>query len=69
MEAISRLIRSGMTRKQIALSIDVSEQAVGMLHRGLRFPGKLTFCRLVTLAESRGLMLLAKDFITNSDFE
>jgi hypothetical protein len=66
MEAISRLIRSGMTRKQIALTLEVSEQAIGMLHRGQRFPGRKLYVAIVGLAESRGLCLLAKDFIKES---
>jgi transcriptional regulator with XRE-family HTH domain len=64
MDAISKLIRSGMTRKQIALSIGLTESTlIGMYERGERFPGRDNFRALVDLAESRGLTLLASDFL------
>jgi len=64
MKAISKLIDSGLTRKQIALTIGVSEQAVGMVDRGNRWPSRSTFAGLVRISEERGVVLLAKDFIT-----
>jgi transcriptional regulator with XRE-family HTH domain len=67
MDAISKLIRSGMTRKQIALSIGLTEPTlIGMYERGERFPGRENFSAIVDLAESRGLTLLARDFIPAS---
>lgn len=64
MDAITKLIRSGMTRKQIALEIGLSEPTlIGMYERGDRFPGRDNFRAIVDLAESRGLTLLARDFL------
>jgi transcriptional regulator with XRE-family HTH domain len=64
MEAISKLVRSGMTRKQIALSIGLSEPTlIGMYERGERFPGRENYRAIVDLADSRGLTLLARDFV------
>jgi DNA-binding XRE family transcriptional regulator len=64
MKAIRKLIDSGLTRKQIALTIGVSEQAIGMVARGQRWPSRSTFAGIVRLGEERGLVLLAKDFVT-----
>jgi predicted transcriptional regulator len=66
MRAISRLIESGMTRKQIALSLGVSEQAVGMCARDKRWVSHRMFRGLVDLAASRGIELLARDFLFSS---
>lgn len=64
MDAITKLIRSGMTRKQIALSIGLTEPTlIGMYERGDRFPGRDNYRAIVELAESRGLTLLARDFL------
>ena len=67
MKAISKLIESGITRKQIALTIGVSEQAVGMVARGNRWPSRSTFAGIVRIGEERGVILFAKDFITESE--
>src|SRR3954464_7020209 len=64
MKAISKLIDSGLTRKQIALTIGVSEQAVGMVDRGNRWPSRSTFARLARISGERGAVLLAKKFST-----
>lgn len=66
MKAISRLLDSGMTRKQIALSVGVSEQAIGMCLRDKRWPGRPLFSALVALADSRGIELSAHDFLFES---
>lgn len=64
MDAIKKLIRSGMTRKQIALSIGLNEPTlIGMYERGERFPGRDNYRAIVNLAESRGMTLLARDFL------
>jgi len=66
MKAISRLIESGMTRKQIALSIGVSEQAIGMVARDKRWMSQPMFRSIVELAGKRGVELLARDFLFDS---
>jgi DNA transposition AAA+ family ATPase len=63
MRAISRLLDSGMTRKQIALSAGVSEQAIGMCLNDKRWPRRSLFSALVELAASRGIELSARDFL------
>jgi hypothetical protein len=65
MEAIAKLMRSGMTRKQIALTIGLkTPHLIGMYEHGQRFPGERNFRLIVDLADSRGVLLLARDFIT-----
>jgi hypothetical protein len=65
MEAISRLRRSGMTTAEIAAGIKDKSNGhlVRAYERGKRFPSAMRFTCLVELAESRGLLLLARDFI------
>jgi transcriptional regulator with XRE-family HTH domain len=65
MIAIDRLQRAGFSRAEIARRSGVSPQLIGMYERGRRFPSRKTFERLVALAESRGLTLLASDFLTS----
>lgn len=64
MIAIQRLLDIGLTRKQIALTVGLSEQAVGMYVRGERFPNERSYRGLVELAEARGIVLIARDFLS-----
>lgn len=69
MKAISRLRLSGLTTVQIAEAIN--DQSRGHLVRAYekftRFPSKKSFVCLVELAESRGITLLARDFLAPRD--
>lgn len=67
MKAIARLRRSGLTTRQIAQGLGCTEHLVRLYERGLRFPSKKTFVCAVELAESRGLLLTARDFIHEND--
>lgn len=67
MKAIQRLERAGFTRQQIAAAAGVSIPALAMYRRGDRFPSRKTFVCIVELAESKGLTLLARDFLDPSD--
>jgi hypothetical protein len=62
MKAISLLIASGLTRKQIALTIGVTSHWVRLLEIDERFPGWKTYRGLVEMAEARGIQLMARDF-------
>lgn len=68
MRAITRLQRSGLTTADIASAIHVTTQAVGYYRSMQRFPNRHAFTALVALAESRGITLLASDFITDGSF-
>lgn len=65
MEAINRLRRSGMSTAAIAAGIKDKSggHLVRLYERGLRFPSRATYVCIVELAESRGLLLTARDFI------
>lgn len=63
MRALKRLYQSGMTRASVAEKIGASTQLVGLYERDQRFPGREKYTQIVQLAESRGLTLLARDFI------
>ena len=67
MEAIKKLRRSGMDTAAIAVGVGCTPPLIYMYERGRRFPGKANFVCLVELAESRGLTLLARDFISRTD--
>lgn len=67
MKAIQRLERAGFSRKQIADGIGVGIPALAMYRRGDRFPSRKTFVCLIEMAETKGLTLLARDFIEPSD--
>lgn len=69
MKAIDRLRKSGMTTAQIAEGIGDKSggHLVRAYERDERFPGKKTFICIVELAESRGLVLLARDFIARGE--
>jgi len=68
MNAIRRLMDTGLTRADIAAAVHTSTQAIGYYARMMRFPNQHVFTALVHLAESRGLTLLASDFITDGSF-
>lgn len=63
MKAIEKLRRSGLSTKQIADGSRCGEHTIRLYERHLRFPGRKTFLCMVELAESRGLTLLARDFL------
>lgn len=65
MRAIDRLQKSGLTTAQIAAAAHTSTQAIRHYVHMRRFPNKYVFTALVKLAESRGVLLLASDFITD----
>lgn len=67
MNAINRLRKSGLTTAQIAQGVGCTEHMVRLYERGLRFPSKKNFVCIVELAESRGLLLVARDFISDGD--
>ena len=67
MKAIALLRKAGMSRRQIAEGADVKAHTIGMYERGDRFPGRAAYVCLVELAESRGITLLARDFIDARD--
>lgn len=63
MKAIERLRKSGMTTAQLADGIGCSEHLVRLYERHKRFPGREKFTCIVEMAESRGLLLTARDFL------
>jgi transcriptional regulator with XRE-family HTH domain len=65
MRAITLLYRAGLTRATLAEQIDQTTHSIRLYERGERFPAKAPFANLVKLAESRGMTLLARDFIDN----
>jgi hypothetical protein len=71
MEAINRLRRSGMTTRQIAEAIkdDSGGHLVRLYERGKRFPSRRTYVCIVEVAEARGLLLTARDFIAEERCE
>jgi transcriptional regulator with XRE-family HTH domain len=67
MRAITLLYRAGLTRATVASAIDQTPHSIRLYERGERFPAKEPFLNLVKLAESRGMTLLARDFIDNGE--
>lgn len=67
MRALTRLYLSGMTREGVASAIEQSSHSVRLYERGLRFPTRKSYAALVNLAEERGLLLLARDFIEDNE--
>lgn len=67
MKAIERLRKSGLTTASIAEGVGCSTHMVRLYERGKKFPSKKNFVCIVELAESRGLMLVARDFIAHGD--
>lgn len=51
-----------MTRAEIARALNVTRHAVGFWERGARSPDHDNRQKLIALAESRGVLLLASDF-------
>lgn len=62
MRAIHRLKQSGLSRAEIAKTVDVSKTTVHFWETGQRSPSHDNREKLIQLAESRGLLLLASDF-------
>lgn len=67
MRALTLLYRAGMTRASVARAIDQTTHSIRLYERGERFPARKPFTSMVKLAESRGMTLLARDFIENGD--
>jgi transcriptional regulator with XRE-family HTH domain len=67
MKAIQRLQQAGMTRAEIAKALGVTRHAVGFWARGERSPGHNNREKLMFLADSRGILLLASDFSMNKE--
>lgn len=68
MLAIKRIEATGMTSPRIAEAIHVTTHALRYYKTMKRFPNKHVYTSLVRLAESRGVVLLASDFITDGSF-
>lgn len=68
MRAIRRIEETGMTTAEIAAAVHTTTQAVRYYVRMRRFPNQHVYTALVRLAESRGVSLLARDFITDGSF-
>lgn len=65
MRAITLLYRAGLNRASLANALDQTTHSIRLYERGERFPAKEPFTNIVKLAESRGMTLLARDFIDN----
>ena len=63
MKAIDRLRKSGMTTAQLAEAIGCTEHMVRLYERHKRFPSRVKFACIVEVAEARGLLLTARDFL------
>ncbi len=71
MKAITRLRMSGLSTAQIAEGINDKSggHLVRAYERGERFPSRRTFACVVELAESRGITLMARDFMVRAACE
>lgn len=67
MEAITRLEKSGLSVSEIATAVHVGQAAVRRWKRKECAPNSATRARLVQLAASRGLLLLAADFNVSTE--
>lgn len=67
MKAIERLRKSGLTTAQIADGVGCSKHMVRLYERGKKFPSRKNYVCIVELAEARGLLLVARDFIVAND--
>lgn len=67
MRALTLLYRAGLTRVKVANALDQTTHSIRLYERGERFPAKAPYTNLVKLAESRGMTLLARDFIDNGE--
>jgi hypothetical protein len=67
MRALALLYRAGLNRASVAAAIDQTPHSIRLYERMERFPAKEPFSNLVKLAESRGMTLLARDFIDNGN--
>lgn len=65
MRAIKRIEATGMPAPRIADAVHVTTHAMRYYQTMQRFPNKHVYTALVRLAESRGVVLLASDFITD----
>lgn len=63
MNAIDRLKASGLKPTEIARRSGLTYQAVKQYASGARYPNQQAARALVALAESRGITLLATDFL------
>lgn len=67
MKVIQRLERAGYTRQQIADGAQIGLPALAMYRRGDRFPSRKTYICFVEMAEAKGLVLMARDFLPDPD--
>lgn len=63
MKALTLLYRAGLTPTTVASAIDQTPTSIRLYERGKRFPTRESYSRLVELAESKGMTLLARDFL------
>lgn len=66
MKALSLLYANGLTREGVSSVVGKSTHALRLYERGERFPPKEPYVAIVRLAESRGITLLARDFIVDN---
>lgn len=69
MRAIQRIEATGMPSPRIAEAVHVTSHALRHYKAMRRFPNQHVYTALVHLAESRGVTLLASDFITDGGFK
>jgi len=62
MKAIQKLRAAGFTRAQIASHIGITRHAVRYWESGERAPNHDNRDKIMTLAESKGILLLGSDF-------
>jgi hypothetical protein len=67
MKALTLLYRAGLNRATVAAAIEQTPHSIRLYERGERFPAREPYLNLVKLAESRGMTLLARDFIDNGE--
>lgn len=67
MQAISKLRRSGMSTQEIADGANTDTHVIYSYESFRRFPGQKIFLCLVEMAETRGVTLLARDFLPPAD--
>lgn len=65
MKAISKLRQSGLTTAQIAAQVPCTTHALRYYERGKRFPSEELYSAITALASSRGITLLATDFVVS----
>lgn len=67
MNAIKRLRQSGLSTAQIADGTGCDPHLLRAYERDERWPGRHNFLCIVEFAESRGIKLLARDFVAANE--